>query len=86
MGKWAKLRDRILLGKSDANISFVDLCGLLSDYGFKGRIKGSHHIFFRKDIEEIINIQREGKMAKPYQVKQIRNIIIKYKLTQNYEK
>lgn len=61
MGKWAKLRQRILLGQSDANISFVDLCGLLSHYGFKGRIKGSHHIFSRHEIDEIINLQPNGR-------------------------
>lgn len=47
---------------------------------FKGRIKDSHHIFYRDDIQEIINIQPiEGK-AKAYQVKQVRNLIVKYKL------
>ena len=45
------------------------------------RIKGDHHIFTRVDILEILNIQslRDGK-AKAYQVKQVRNIILKYKL------
>ena len=79
MGKWAKLRERILLGQSDANISFVDLCGLLSHYGFKGRIKGSHHIFSRHEIDEIINLQPNGKSAKAYQVRQIRVLLLKYR-------
>ena len=35
------------------------------------------------DVEEIINIQPAGNKAKPYQVKQIRNIILKYKLGGN---
>ena len=32
------------------------------------------------DVEEIINLQPDGNKAKPYQVRQIRNIILKYKL------
>jgi hypothetical protein len=44
------------------------------------RIKGSHHIFYREDIEEILNLQPSGGNAKPYQVKQVRNVIIKYRL------
>ncbi|MBA7570184.1 hypothetical protein ES708_11932 [subsurface metagenome] len=35
----------------------------------------------KEDIEEIINIQSKKGLAKPYQVKQVRNIIVKYKLT-----
>ena len=49
--------------------------------GFKERIKGSHHIYTKKGVQEIINIQPKGSMAKPYQVKQIRGLILKYKLT-----
>ncbi|MBS4029301.1 MAG: type II toxin-antitoxin system HicA family toxin [Ignavibacteriales bacterium] len=48
--------------------------------GFEERIKGSHHIYFKEYVEEIINIQPKGSQAKPYQVKQIRNLILKYKL------
>lgn len=42
--------------------------------------KGSHHIYYREDIPEIVNIQPNGSKAKPYQVKQVRQIIVKYKL------
>jgi hypothetical protein len=53
----------------------------LSDLGFSVRIKGDHHIFYKEGIEEIINLQplKNGK-AKAYQVKQVRTIILKYKL------
>jgi hypothetical protein len=47
---------------------------------FEERIRGSHHIFTREGVEEIINIQPNGTKAKPYQVKQVRNLIVKYKL------
>ncbi len=80
MVKIEKLLGKILLGVSDKNFRFNDLCWLLKKLGFEERIKGSHHIFTKDDVEEIINIQPKGKMAKPYQVKQVRNIILQYKL------
>ncbi len=72
---------KILSGLSDKNIRFYDLRKLLLSFGFNERIKGVHHIFAKTGIEEIINIQplKDGK-AKAYQVKQIRNIILKYML------
>jgi hypothetical protein len=70
----------ILSGTSDANVRFKELCGLLKDLGFRERIKGSHHIFVKKGVEEILNLQPRGAQAKPYQVKQVRGVIIKYGL------
>jgi hypothetical protein len=80
MGKWNKLREKILLGNSDANIDFDDLCHLLRRLGFAERISGSHHIFNQSGVEEIVNIQPKGRMAKNYQVAQIRGILLKYRL------
>ena len=80
MGKYTDLLIRVLAGKSDANISFSELRHLLNDLGFHERIKGDHHIFTKAGIEEILNLQPLGSKAKPYQVKQIRNVIVKYKL------
>jgi len=75
-----KLLDRILRGTSDANIEFDELCRLLRRPGFDERIRGSHHIFTKDDIAEIVNLQPFGAQAKPYQVKQVRGVIVKYKL------
>ncbi len=80
MSRANKIREKILFGESDANIDFEDLRKLLNTFGFAERIKSSHHIFVRSGIEEIINIQPLGNKAKAYQVKQIRNIILKYRL------
>jgi len=80
MGKHEKLLLKILSGTSDANIHFDDLCDLLKIFGFEARIRGSHHIFRKNEVIEKINLQREGNKAKPYQVKQVRNVIVKYKL------
>jgi predicted RNA binding protein YcfA (HicA-like mRNA interferase family) len=80
MGKYEKLYEHILMHRSDANVPFDALCILLKRLGFDERIKGDHHIFTREDVEEILNIQpKEGK-GKPYQVKQVRDIILKYQI------
>ena len=70
----------ILSGRKDANIRFSDLCKLLDALGFKCRIKGDHFIYFSEQMPEIINIQPEGNKAKAYQVKQVRNLVLRYKL------
>ena len=75
-----KILEQVLRGTSDAGISFEGLRGLLFRLGFGERTHGSHHIFVRDGIEEILNIQPNGAQAKPYQVKQVRHVILKYKL------
>jgi predicted RNA binding protein YcfA (HicA-like mRNA interferase family) len=86
MSKFEKTIQKILSAKSDRNIEFSDLCNLLETLGFDNRIKGSHHIYFKNGIDEIINLQSLKKKAKPYQVKQVRKLLIKYKLiSQNDE-
>jgi predicted RNA binding protein YcfA (HicA-like mRNA interferase family) len=80
MSKIGKIIFLILSGRSDANIDFTDLCRLLNKLGFNERIKGSHHVFTKDSVAEIINIQPIGSKAKAYQVKQVRNLILKYKL------
>jgi predicted RNA binding protein YcfA (HicA-like mRNA interferase family) len=80
MLKTEKIRNKVLLGYSDANIDFEDMRRLLSSVGFTERIKGSHHIYTHPDVAEIINLQPKNGKAKPYQVRQVRNIIISYRL------
>jgi len=80
MGKYDKLISQILQATSDANIAFDDLCQLLRRMGFEERVRGSHHIFRKKDIREKVNLQRDGNKAKIYQVRQVRSLIIEYKL------
>ena len=80
MSKYDKLLFQILRGTSDANIGFNDLRNLLTGLGFEERIRGSHHMFRKAGIVEKINLQREGNKAKVYQVRQVRAIILKYKL------
>ncbi|MEM1096000.1 MAG: type II toxin-antitoxin system HicA family toxin [Bacteroidota bacterium] len=84
MGKYEKLAQRILLGGSDANIKFDDLCQLLIRLGFELRVKGSHHVFRKQGIAEKVNLQKQGNKAKVYQVRQVRSIILKYRLSEGY--
>lgn len=81
----AKTLDRVLRGTSDANIRFDDLCRVLKRLGFEERIRGSHHIFTRDGVEEILNLQPRRSRAKPYQVKQVRNVIVRYKLAEEQD-
>ena len=85
MNKFEKLLQKILSGSPDNNIDFEDLRKLLLSIGFTERIKGSHHIYFKAGIEEIINLQSLNGKAKAYQVKQVKAILIKYKLINKYE-
>lgn len=80
MSKHEKLIEKILSGKSDSNIKFEELRKFLLSLGFEERIKGSHHIYRKKGIEEKPNIQKDGNKAKSYQVKQVRGILLKYNL------
>jgi hypothetical protein len=80
MSQLEKLLLRILRGTSDTNIGFDELCGLLAHLGFAVRVRGSHHVFSKAEVAELINLQRDGGNAKPYQVRQVRTIIVKYKL------
>jgi len=78
MGKLDKLHQKIMLAQSDANVAFSDLCSLLLALGFRERVRGGHHVFTRDDVIERINLQKDGNKAKPYQVKQVRNILQRY--------
>ena len=79
MSKASKTLADILTGRSDANIAFADICHLLERAGFTRKPgKGSHTLFHKEGVEEIINLQPIGNKAKAYQVKQVRNLLLKY--------
>lgn len=60
-----RLLARILSSSGDRNIRFEELCSLLRALGFQERVRGSHHIFTRTDVVEILNLQpRTGGLAK----------------------
>ena len=80
MAKFDNTLEAVLRGSSDHNVNFGDLRHVLLQLGFHERIKGDHFIFSKESMLEIINIQPVGSKAKAYQVKQVRNLIVKYKL------
>ncbi len=86
MSRHKKFLKRILNGQADADIAFDELCSLLKRLSFEERVRGDHHIFSLDGIAEIINIQPIQSKAKPYQVKQIRNLIRKYRLDEERKK
>lgn len=71
---------RVLRGTADGNIRFDDLGVMLTRLGFVERTRGSHSIYRREKVEEILTLQPRGSLAKAYQVKQIRDVILRYKL------
>jgi predicted RNA binding protein YcfA (HicA-like mRNA interferase family) len=82
MSRKEKLKEKLLDGNQDQNWRLDELCTLLPHLGFTEREgKGSHRIFHREGIEDLINLQptRDGK-AKPYQVRQVRAIVKAYQL------
>lgn len=80
MATLEKIMYSIMSGTQDNNIKFSDLQKILDVLGFQCRIKGDHFIYWKNVIDEIINIQPNGNKAKAYQVKQVRNIILRYGL------
>lgn len=51
-------------------------------FEFEEHIKGSHHVYYKEEIDEIINLQTKGYKVKSYQV---RNLILKYKLGDGFD-
>jgi virulence-associated protein VapD len=80
MARRQRVLQAVLQGNADANIAFSDLRNLLRNLGFEERIRGSHYIFTKEGVDEILNIQAKGSKSKPYQVKQVRQVIVRYKL------
>ena len=66
--------------RSDANVLFDALCGWLKRLGFEEPIKGDHHIFTKDDVEEILSLQPKEAKGKPCQIKQVRDVILKYQI------
>lgn len=75
-----KILAEVMRGTQDKNIRFSELQKLLEALGFQCRIKGDHFIYYKNGVDEIIIIQPDGNKAKAYQVKQVRSLILKYKM------
>ena len=86
MTKYGKLLAKVLSGRSDTNIDFDDLRHLLERLGFDERTRGSHHVFVKAGVHDMVNLQREGRVAKAYQVRQVRAVITANGLTVDEER
>jgi hypothetical protein len=75
-----KLLKRIRAGAVQ-NVNFGDMKTLIEGFGFRlDRREGSHHIFLRSGVKEILNLQEVKGQAKPYQIKQFLKIVDKNEL------
>ncbi len=79
MSRWRKLYETVQ--NNPKNVHFHDLCKLAErfDFNLRGQ-KGSHRVYTKKGVVEILNFQDEKGKAKPYQVRQFLKIVEKYKL------
>jgi hypothetical protein len=67
--------------RNPKNVRFETLCQAVELFGFKFKGgKGSHKIFVKEGVKELLNFQNVGGKAKPYQVKQFLKIVEKYNL------
>lgn len=84
MSNWKKTREKLLLGAADANMDFEEICAMLRHLGFSERQGyGSHRIFYKDGVAEIINLQPRGGKGKPYQMKQVRQILLRYHMMED---
>jgi hypothetical protein len=79
MSRAEKLFDKVR--NNPQNVRFDEICKLAEAFGFKCKGgKGSHTVYTRKGIPEILNFQNVNGMAKPYQARQFLKIIEEYGL------
>ena len=72
--KKQKLLHKLLSGTQNIRFSEVVVCA--KTFGFKlDRINGSHHIFVHPETPELLNLQNVKGKAKPYQVRQLLQLI-----------
>lgn len=71
------------LKEQPKNVRFEELCRAAELFGFEFRGgKGSHRIFVKDGVREMLNFQEVKGKAKPYQVRQFIKIIESYKLVE----
>ena len=86
MSQRQKFLAQLLSGQHDHKLDFKALCLLLETLGFEKRVRGSHHLFGKDGIADLINIQpATGSTVKPYQAKQVRSILLEHRATLNLD-
>jgi predicted RNA binding protein YcfA (HicA-like mRNA interferase family) len=67
---------------SPANLRFEEICALAKALGFRlSRTSGSHHIFAHPAVRELLNLQDVAGKAKPYQVRQLLDLVERHNLS-----
>jgi predicted RNA binding protein YcfA (HicA-like mRNA interferase family) len=67
---------------SAGNLRFEEACALARAFGFLlSPLKGSHHIFARENVPELLNLQEVNGKAKSYQVRQLLALVERYNLS-----
>ena len=79
MAKLKKILAKVLAGSK--NIAFRDFVLLVEGFGFRlSRLSGSHHIYVHDNVKELVNLQNVKGQVKPYQVKQVMELVERYNL------
>ena len=82
--KKRKLLQKLLSGTK--NIRFSEAMACAEAFGFQlDRVNGSHHIFMHQGIPELLNLQNVKGKAKPYQIKQLLQLIETHNLQMKEE-
>jgi len=77
--KQRKLLEKALAGSKD--IRFSEAVVLAEGFGFRlSRTSGSHHIFVHPQVQELVNLQNVHGKAKPYQIRQLLQLVERYDL------
>ena len=78
--EYQKLLARLASGAVQ-NVSFREFAALVRAFGFQlVRVNGSHHIFARPNVPQLVNLQDASGEAKPYQIRQFLRIVERYNL------
>jgi predicted RNA binding protein YcfA (HicA-like mRNA interferase family) len=74
-----KLLAKALTGSK--NLRFTEAVRLAEAFGFQlSRVRSSHHVFVHPTLRELVNLQEVGGRAKPYQVRQLLDLVERYNL------
>lgn len=74
-----KLLHKIVRGSK--NVRFSEMVHLVEGFGFfLARTEGSHHLFSKPEIPELVNLQEVKGQAKPYQVRQFLKLVERHNL------
>jgi predicted RNA binding protein YcfA (HicA-like mRNA interferase family) len=66
---------------SSKNLRFAEATRLAEAFGFQlSRVRGSHHVFVHPALRELVNLQEVSGKAKPYQVRQLLDLVERYNL------